>query len=135
MPMYAFIYILLYLFFYLKNSYNHSLIILLLIIFILVYLSFAKSKLYILYLSHTRAGVRAAGRFRGFGRVLSANRSFYGRRERLAGAFGRVFPCVRARGYAPPIFRARPIPGCLPSHSVRRWYRGNRVGGRVPSAE
>ena len=43
-----------------------------------------------------------------------------GRSGRFAGAFVRVVPCARARGYAPPIFRARPIPGSLPSHGVRR---------------
>ena len=43
-----------------------------------------------------------------------------GRWGRFACVFGRVVPCVRARGYAPPIFRARPTPARLPSHSVRR---------------
>ena len=37
-----------------------------------------------------------------------------------AGASGRVFPCVRARGCTPAIFRARPTPTGLPPHSIRQ---------------
>lgn len=132
MPLYAFIYILLYFSFILKISYMHSLIILSLVLYyiLLIYLLPKVSYIYFTYRIRARGFGwfgRFRGRFRGFGRVLSANRSFYGRRGRIACACGRVFPCVRARGYAPTIFCARPIPGRLLPHSVRRWYRGNRV--------
>jgi len=115
----------------------HSLIILLLVLYyiLLIYLLKKVSYIYFTYRIRARGFGRLGrfwGRFRGFGRVLSANRSFYGRRERLACAFGRVFPCVRARGCTPAIFRARPIPGRLPSHSVRRICGGISSGwGKV----
>lgn len=89
-----------------------------------------------LYLSHTRAGVRAVGRFPDFWGVFGGSGGFYplfGRfvdSWRALGAFCvRVRACfpVRAgvRGYAPTIFCARPIPGSLPSHSVRRICGGS----------
>ena len=89
----------------------HSLIILLLIILLLAYLSFAKSKLYILYLSHTRAGFSGGWGFLGrfwrsyplFGRFVDSWRAL----GRFARVFGRVVPCVRACGGMPPPFFAR----------------------------
>lgn len=125
MPLYAFIYILLYFSFILKISYKHSLIILSLIILYLAYLSFAKSKLYMLYLSHTRAGVRVVGavlgRFSDFWGVLGGRIRYSvvlwivgGRLGRFACVFGRVVPCVRARGYAPPFFARAQSLGVYP---------------------
>lgn len=115
------------LFFYLKNSYMHSLI-LFYCYYIISCLSYAKSKLYILYLSHTRAGVRAVG---AFWAVVSANRSFCGRSAGIWAACGRVRACFSVRagaGRTPTIFCARPIPAGLPSHSVRRICGGISSG-------
>lgn len=124
MPLYAFI---LYIFSFLSliiRTYLYYFI----AYYIIFCLSYAKSKLYMLYLSHTRAGVRVVGAVLGrFGAFWAGSIRqtvvlwiVGGRSGRFACAFVRVFPCVRARGYAPPIFRARPIPAGLPSHSVRR---------------
>ena len=70
-----------------------------------------------LYLSHTRAGVRAVGaflgRFRGFGRVLSVKRSFYGWSAGVRGvlrARSCVFPVRAGAGVCPPHFSRAPNP-------------------------
>lgn len=153
MPLYAFIYILLYFSFILKIVICTYLLILLLIIFILAYLMQKVSYIYFTY--HTRAsgfiviygGLWAImgdyGGFLGlsgrFGRSYPLNGRFVddgdGLRAR-SGAFVRVFPCVRARGCTPTIFRARPIPGRLPPHSVRRICGGiSRGVVRVSASE
>lgn len=118
----------------------HSLIILSLVILYLIAYLMQKVN-YICFTYHTRAGGRAVGAFLGRfsdfwgflgGRVRLTVVLWIvgGRLGRFACVFGRVVPCVRARGYAPPIFRARPIPGSLPSHSVRRICGGiSRVWG------
>ena len=123
MPLYAFI---LYIFSFLSliiSTYLYYFI----AYYIYTCLSYAKSKLYMLYLSHARGGSGGWGVFGAFlgVRAGSIRQSVVlwivgGRSGRFACAFVRVFPCVRARGYAPTIFCARPIPGSLPSHSVRR---------------
>ena len=80
MPLYAFIYIS-FLFYHLLLALAYIII----AYYIIACLSYAKSKLYMLYLSHTRAGVLVSGAFLGvlgrsgaFLAVVSANRSFYG---------------------------------------------------------
>ena len=149
MPLYAFIYILLYFSFILKIvicTYLYYLI----AYYIIVYcLSYAKSKLYMLYLSHTRAGVRAVGRFRGvfliFGafsgvRAGSIRYSVVlwivgGRWGRFACVFVRVFPCVRACGGVPLPFFARAQPQRVYPLIVYGEYAGEyRVGGVSASA-
>ena len=141
MPLYAFIYILLYFSFILKIVICTHLYYFIAYYIISCYLSFAKSKLYILYLSHTRAGFSGGWGFLGrfwrsyplFGRFVDSWRAL--------GAFCvRVRACfpVRAgvRGCTPTIFRARPIPAGLPSHSVRRICGGvSRVWRVSASAE
>ena len=77
-----------------------------------------------LYLSHTRAGVRVVGAFRGVFLIFGAFSGFWagsirqtvvlwivgGRWGRFACVFGRVVPCVRACGGVPPPFSARAQP-------------------------
>ena len=137
MPLYAFIYILLYFSFILKISYKHSLIYFI-AYYIITCLSYAKSKLYILYLSHTRAGVgrlgRFWGRFRGFGRLYPSNGRFVDS-WRAFGAFcvrvRACFPCVRACGGVPPPFFARAQPRRVYPLIVYGEYAGEyRVGAR-----
>ena len=146
MPLYAFIYILLYFSFILKIVICTHLYYFIAYYIISCYLSFAKSKLYILYLSHTRAGFSGGraflGRFSDFWGVLGGRIRYSvvlwivgGRSGRIACAFVRVFPCVRARGCTPAIFRARPIPGSLLSHSVRRICGGVSRGCEVSASE
>lgn len=111
------------LFFYLKNSYMHSLIII--AFYIISYcLSYAKSKLCILCLSHARGGSGGWGVFGGSGGFYPLIGRFVDGRRAFGADCVRVRACfpVRAgvRGYAPTIFCARPIPGSLPPHSVRR---------------
>ena len=63
-----------------------------------------------------------------FGRFMDDGDGLRVRSDRVLGArfacaFGRVRACFSVRagaGVCPPIFRARPIPAGLPSHSVRR---------------
>ena len=104
---------------------------------------------YIYFTYHTRAGVGWLGRFWGvfliFGafsgvRAGSIRQTVVlwivgGRWGRFACVFGRVVPCVRARGCTPAIFRARPIPAGLPSHSVRRICGGVSRVWRVSASE
>lgn len=123
--------------FILKISYMHSLIILLLVILYLAYLSFAKSKLYILYLSHMRAGVRVvrafSGAFSGVRAGLSANRSFCGWSAGVRGvlrARSCVFSRACGRGGVPPPFSARAQSLGVYSLIVYGEYVGEyRVGG------
>ena len=150
MPLYAFIYILLYFSFILKIVICTHLYYFIAYYIISCYLSFAKSKLYILYLSHTRAGFSGgwgfSGRFPDFWGVFGGSGGFYpsnGRfldgRRAFGAACGRVRACfpVRAgvRGCTPTIFRARPTPTGLPSHSVRRICGGVSRGWRVSASE
>lgn len=148
MPLYAFIYILLYFSFILKivictHLYYRLLYYCLYYIIIVYCLSYAKSKLYILYLSHTRAGFGWLGRFWGVfggsGGFYPSNGRFLDGRRAFGAACGRVRACfpVRAgvRGCTPAIFRARPTPARLPSHSVRRICGGVSRGVRVSASE
>ena len=127
----------------------HSLIILLLIIlYLVIYLLPKVSYIYFTYRIRAR-GFGRLGRFWGgfpdFWGVFGGSGGFYPSNGRFVdswralGAFcvrvRACFPCVRARGYAPPIFRARPIPGSLPSHSVRRICGGSIEWVRVSASE
>ena len=123
MPLYAFIYI-----YYISFLFYHLLLALayyfIAYYIISCYLSFAKSKLYILYLSHTRAGFSGgwgfSGRFPDFWGVFGGSGGFYPSNGRFVdswralGAFCvRVRACcsvragVRACGGMPPPFFAR----------------------------
>lgn len=114
----------------------HSLIILSLII---LYLAYLMQKVSYISLLITRArgfgrlGRLSGGRFGAVGLSYPSNGRLMDGRRAFGAACVRVRACfpVRAgvRGYAPTIFRARPIPAGLPSHSVRRICGGNRVGG------
>ena len=125
MPLYAFIYILLYFSFILKIVIcTHLLFYCLLYYILLIYLLPKVSYIYFTYRIRAR-GFRVVGAFWGvlgglyplIGRFLDGRRAF-------GAACGRVRACfpVRAgvRGCTPAIFRARPTPARLPSHSVRR---------------
>ena len=79
-----------------------------------------------LYLSHARGGSGGwgfLGRFSDFWGVFGGRIRYSVVLWIVGGRAGVLFrACGRAgvRGYAPPIFCARPIPAGLPSHSVRR---------------
>lgn len=100
------------LFFYLKISYMHSLIILLLIIFILAYIMPKVSYIYFTYRIRAR-GFGRLGRFWGvLGGCVRQTVVLWivgGRWGRFACVFGRVVPCVRACGRA----------GVCPHHFLR----------------
>ena len=126
MPLYAFIYIS-FLFYHLLLALTYIII----AYYIIACLSYAKSKLYIFTYRIRARGFWYLGLFWAFWGVLGRfwrscpliGRFVDGRRA--FGAFcGRVRACfpVRAgvRGCTPAIFRARPTPARLPSHSVRR---------------
>ena len=143
MPLYAFIDILLYFSFILKIVIcTHLLILSLIILYLVIYLLPKVSYIYFTYRIRAR-GVgwlgRFWGRFRGFGRLCPLIGRFVDS-WRAFGAFCvRVRACfpVRAgvRGCTPTIFCARPIPGSLPSHSVRRICGGVSRGVRVSASE
>lgn len=102
----------------------HSLIYFFIAYYIITCLSYAKSKLYILYLSHARGGSGGWGVLGLFWGVFGGSGGFYpsiGRFVDSWRAFGafcvRVracFPCVRARGYAPPFFARAQSLGVYP---------------------
>ena len=139
MPLYAFILYIIILFF--SITYYHSLILSLIILLLVIYLLPKVSYIYFTYRIRARGFGRLGrfwGRFRGFGRLCPLIGRFMDSWRAFGADCVRVracFPCVRARGYAPPIFRARPIPGSLPSHSVRRICGGVSSVWRVSASE
>lgn len=114
MPLYSLIYILLYFSFILKISYKHSLILFFCLLYyiLLIYLLPKVSYISLLITRARGFGLlgRFWGRFRGFGRVLSAYRSFCGLSAGVRGVL-RARSCVFfracARGGMPPPFFAR----------------------------
>lgn len=115
MPLYAFI-----IYYYISFLFYHLLLALAYyFIAIILYLAYLMQKVsYIYFTYHTRAGVRVVrvflGRFSDFWGVLGGRVRqtvvlwiVGGRSGRIACAFVRVFPCVRACGGMPPPFFAR----------------------------
>lgn len=89
MPLYAFIYILLYFSFILKISYMHSLIILLLVLYYILLIYLLQKVSYICFTYRVRA--RGLGRFGRFSEIVGA---FWG----LYPLFGRFVDSWRALG-------------------------------------
>ena len=139
----AFIYALVRLYLYILHIFLFSLIIAYVILYLIAYLM-QKVNYMSLLIAYARGGSGIWGFFGRFGAFLGARAGRVrltvvlwmggGFSGRFAGAFGRVFPCSRALGCTPAIFRARPTPAGLPSHSVRRICGGISRGVRV-SAE